>query len=180
MRFDPSTAECLVFTYKEGLLSPVAHDLKLRVTRFTVDVSDDLQRLEASFDPQSLRVASAMRDGREAPAVLSERDRKSIEQTIVDEVLEARRHPELRYASGSIVRRGDRALIAGTLTLHGHPRVLTVEAALADGDWTVSTRLHQPDFGIRPYSAMLGTLRIQPDVTVSLRLYTRGKPASGE
>jgi len=28
------------------------------------------------------------------------------------------------------------------------------------------TRLHQPDFGIRPYSAMLGTLRVDADVVV--------------
>lgn len=173
MRFDPSTAEVLVLTYKEGLLSPVAHDLKIQVTRFTLDVADDLQSLEATFDATSLRVVSAMRDGRENPGALSDRDRRTIEGNIVDEVLEAKRHPEIRFASGSIARREDRALIAGTLTMHGHSRLLTVEAALTDGIWRTTARIHQPDWGIRPYSAMLGTLRIQPEVTVTLTLKPR-------
>jgi hypothetical protein len=29
-------------------------------------------------------------------------------------------------------------------------------------------RLHQPDLGIKPYSAMLGTLKIQPGVAVEI------------
>ena len=33
--------------------------------------------------------------------------------------------------------------------------------------WMVTVvRLHQPDFGIKPYSALLGTLKIKPEVTV--------------
>jgi polyisoprenoid-binding protein YceI len=172
VRFDPSTADVFVFTFKEGLLSPVAHDLKLAVTRFHIDVSDDTQSLESSFDAASLRVVSAMRDGRENPGALSERDRRTIEGNIVDDVLDAKRFPEIRFASGSIARRGERALIAGTLTMHGKSRLCTVEAALTDGTWSTSTRLYQPDWGIKPYSAMLGTLRIQPQVTVSIALKT--------
>jgi polyisoprenoid-binding protein YceI len=170
VRFDPSTAEVLVFTYKEGLLTPIAHDLKLAVGRFEIDISDDQQMLEATFDASSLKVVTAMRDGRENPGALSEKDRRTIEGTIADEVLDARRYPQIRYASGSIARRDDRALIAGTLTMHGQSRLLTVEATWANSAWTTSARLHQPDWGIKPYSAMLGTLRIQADVTVSIRL----------
>lgn len=45
-RLDASSADCFVFTYKEGLLSAVAHDLKLRVTRFTIDTEGDAVRAE--------------------------------------------------------------------------------------------------------------------------------------
>lgn len=173
MRFDPSSADVFVFTYKEGLLSPVAHDLKLRVGAFTIDVADDLHSVESSFDAASLRVVAAMRDGREQPSALSERDRRSIEGTIVSDVLEAKKYPEIRFASGSIARREDRALVAGTLTMHGRSRLLTVEASLSEGCWRTSARLHQPDWGVRPYSAMLGTLRIQREVLVSVTLRTR-------
>jgi len=34
IRVDASSAECLVLTEEEGLLSAVAHDLKMRVTQF--------------------------------------------------------------------------------------------------------------------------------------------------
>src|SRR4051812_4209200 len=39
MRIDPASAECLVYTFKEGLLSAVAHDLKIRVERFEIEVT---------------------------------------------------------------------------------------------------------------------------------------------
>jgi polyisoprenoid-binding protein YceI len=170
VRFDPSTADCFVFTYKQGLLSPVAHDLKLRVTAFTIQVSDDYQTLEAVFEAASLRVEAVMRDGQEVQGVLSEKDQRQIEANIARDVLEAQRFPQIRFAAGSIARREGRALIAGTLTLHGYSRLFTVEAGLREGDWSTTARLHQPDFGIRPYSAMLGTLRIQPDVRVQVVL----------
>ena len=171
MRFDASTADCFVLTYKEGLLSPVAHDLKLRVTKFQIEVSDDLQHLEASFDSSSLRVESAMRNGREAPGVLSDRDKRTIETNIVEEVLQSKKHPEIRYASGSIVRRDNLALIAGTLTICGRSRLLTVEAIHIEDAWRSSTKINQPDFGVKPYTAMLGTLRIRPDITVTTHLH---------
>jgi hypothetical protein len=40
-----------------------------------------------------------------------------------------------------------------------------------EGDDVVGeVTLHQPDYGIKPYSAMLGTLKIRPDVKVRIRL----------
>jgi polyisoprenoid-binding protein YceI len=168
MRIEPSRAQCRVFTYKEGLLSAVAHDLEISVNRFTLELADDLSRVEATFDPRSLRVEHSLHDG-ERRAV-AERDRRTIEGNITDDVLEVRRYPDLRFVSSSIARNRDRATITGSLTLHGRTRPLTVEAALEGGRWRARVRLHQPDFGIKPYSAMLGTLRIQPDITVELTL----------
>ena len=163
-----------MLTYRQGILSSVGHDLRLRVTGFTIDISDDQQMIEAVFDANSVRVDSAMRDGKPLAGTLSERDRKQIEGNVVRDVLEAERFPEIRFASGSIARREDRALIAGTLTLHGYSRLLTMEATLRNGVWTTDARIYQPDYAIRPFSAMLGTLKIQPDlrVQVILRLPT--------
>jgi hypothetical protein len=56
MRFDEGSADCQVLTYKDGLLSPLGHDLVLGVTRFTIEVEGD--RVEASFAADSLRVLS--------------------------------------------------------------------------------------------------------------------------
>jgi hypothetical protein len=60
-KFNESQAECLVFTFKDGLLSKIAHDLKVQVTRLVVDVTPVAVRAE--FDLQSLRVVVAMKDG---------------------------------------------------------------------------------------------------------------------
>ena len=53
--FDATSAECLVFTYKEGLLSALAHDLEIRVPGFEVDVDDATLAVRARADPPRCR-----------------------------------------------------------------------------------------------------------------------------
>jgi len=166
MRLDVSSADCLVLTFKEGLLSVIAHDLQLRVATFAITIDERVWRVEASFDARSLRVVGAVRDGVVAFGALSDADKRTIEQNIVRDVLHTERYPEIRFVSEAAQARGDVLDITGTLTLHGGTRTIVVSARQAGRGWTAEVRLHQPDFGIRPYSAMLGTLRVQPDVTV--------------
>lgn len=166
-KWDAEDAELLVLTKKEGLLSKVAHDLKLRVTRFELSLEDgEAPRIELRCDAASLRVVNAMKGGRDAPELLSAGDRKKIEANIVGEVLHAKRHPEIRFVSTRVTRRGDTAEIAGTLALHGRERPLEATARRRGSRWVTEVSLHQPDFGIRPYSAMLGALKVAPDVAV--------------
>lgn len=168
-RFDAVSAECFVFTYAVGVLSALAHDLQLRVERFEVEIDCETGAIAATFDPASLRVVGAVRGGVVAPDVLGVRDRATIEQTITCEVLETARYPEIRFGAESAPRAGtgDAGLqIDGRLFLHGQTREVSLHGARHGGRYTVETRLHMPDFGIRPYSAMLGTLRVDPDVLV--------------
>ncbi|MCB9599113.1 MAG: YceI family protein [Sandaracinus sp.] len=165
--FDATRAECSVFTYKDGLLSKIAHDLRVKVERFEVKV--DGENVEATFDAKSLRVVCARKDGVDSHGTLSSGDRSKIESNIQKDVLETSRHPEIRF-TGKATIDGDRATVTGQLTLHGTTRPLTIEGRREGGRWVGRTRLHQPDFGITPYSAMLGTLKIQPTVEVELSL----------
>jgi polyisoprenoid-binding protein YceI len=145
---------CRVFAFKAGALSAMGHDLELVVDHCTLSLASDLSRVEATFDPASLRVV--------APASLNARDRAKIEATIQKDVLKTRRHPLIRFTSTRI----DEHRIEGTLELHGASRTISAELH-RDGDRTRATvSLNQPSFGITPYSAMLGALRVQPDVRV--------------
>lgn len=161
----------LVFTFKEGLLSAVAHDLKIRVTRFSIDVDEETGAITATFDPTSLRVVTAMKNGAEAHGALSDADRRKIEENIVADVLHAKRYPEIRFTSTSV--KEDDATgyhVRGQVTLHGKTREV-IFTSRTDGEGQVAeVKLHQPDFGIEPYSAMLGALKIKPDVLVRLAL----------
>lgn len=169
-RLDESSAECLVFTFKEGLLSAVAHDLKIAVTRFRIDIDESARRVEGRFDAASLRVVNAMRDGKESEGTLSADQKREIEGNIVRHVLASASHPEIRFASTSVSEEGDGFRLEGELALHGKTRPQSVSVR-RDGDRYVATaRLHQPDFGIRPYSAMLGALKVKADVEVRIGL----------
>lgn len=164
-RFDHGTATCLVFTYKEGLLSPIAHDLKIEVTRFSIETDPDVPSVRAELDPGSLRVVTAMRDGRPHDA-LSDKDKREIEKNIREDVLHTKRHASIRFASTAVRRDGDAFEVEGDLTLHGATNRIRTRVA-PEGDVLVAElTLHQPDFGIKPYRAALGALRVQADVEV--------------
>lgn len=163
IRFDGRTASCRVLTFKAGALSALGHDLELAVERFTIEV-DDAFAIDASFDPSSLRVLGASIDGRVEPLPASDRDK--IERTIVEEVLDARRHPTIRYRAAARRRDDGGFDLDGELVLHGASRPLRTRAERSGDRLVAEVRLSQPDFGIRPYRAMLGALRIQPEVLV--------------
>ncbi|MFN0246854.1 MAG: YceI family protein [Kofleriaceae bacterium] len=166
-KFDQNDAECHVFTFKEGALSALAHDLELAVRRFTIEVTDELA-VDAKFEASSLAVLHAIKDGR--PRDVSEGDKRKIERNIADDVLETRRHPEIRFRAAKAVPAGDGFVLAGELSLHGKTRPLEIKTRPANGKQVAEITLHQPDFGIKPFSAMLGTLKIKPDLKVRVSL----------
>jgi polyisoprenoid-binding protein YceI len=174
--FDAATAECLVLTYKEGLLSAVAHDLEIRVSRFDLDVDPETLAVQARFDATSLQVVGAVHDGAVNPGTLGESDRQKIQRSIEADVLHSAEHPAILFASTSVTPEGDGYRITGTLTLHGRSHPLTVTARPRGDRLVAEARLHQPDFGIKPYSAMLGTLKVKPDVTVRCAVPREGLP----
>jgi hypothetical protein len=132
-RITDKDADCRVYTFKEGLLSAVAHDLEIRVERCSLEWDEEKTRLEASWEPTSLRVLHAMKDGTPNPGALSERDKAKIESNIQGEVLEANRYGAIRFVSSSIAPEGDGFRVRGTLELHGKKR--DIEASVVREGW---------------------------------------------
>jgi len=169
-RYDAESADCRVFTYKEGLLSAVAHDLELRVGTFEVEIAEDRSSVSATFDPRSIRVVDAIVDGKRSPGTLSKRDKAKIDSNIVTDVLPVKKHPAVRFSSTELREVDTGWEIRGTLELAGRSRQLTVPVHREDGEAVGEVTIHQPDFGIKPYSAMLGALKIQPDIKIRIAL----------
>ncbi|MCP4804606.1 MAG: hypothetical protein GY913_35530 [Proteobacteria bacterium] len=143
-----------ILTFKEGLLSRVAHDLKLSVVGGVVIEDDGSARI----DPRSIRVVHAMNKGAPDLGALSDGDKRKIEKSMRADVLHVGRYPEIRFVPTS----ADQNRLAGHLHLHGARRA--IELVFQDGEARV--RLHQPDFGIKPFSAMMGALKVKPGVEV--------------
>jgi polyisoprenoid-binding protein YceI len=170
-RYTQDDAEALVFTFKDGLLSKIAHDLKLRITRFSVELDPAASSVSAELDAGSLVVVNAMHDGEEAPKALSDADKQKIETQIRKEVLETDRHEIVRFRGSPLERRADGGYsVSGELTLHGTTRPLRIETRLEGGRHVAEVELHQPDYGIVPFKAMMGTLKVKADVRLRLSL----------
>jgi polyisoprenoid-binding protein YceI len=159
-RYDASSAEILVFTFKEGLLSAVAHDLKFRATKFTVDVDGNSARLE--LEAGSLRVVNGMKEGVDAPSMIPASKFAEIEKNALHEVLEAKRYPVVQFVTTEVTE----TAIVGRLTLHGQ----TAEVRGVRSGSSAEFRLDQRRFGIKPFSAMLGALKVKPEVVVKVRM----------
>jgi polyisoprenoid-binding protein YceI len=169
-KLEASQVRCHVLTYKEGLLSAVAHDLWIDVTRMSVEVDGAAGKVEATFDATSLAVRCAMKDGAERPDALSAKDKRDIEDNIAKDVLGTKKHKEIRFRSRSVTAQGSGYVVSGTLELKGSARDVSFDLRPVGEQLEAKVRIHQPDFGIKPYSAMLGALKIKPDVDVILRV----------
>jgi hypothetical protein len=169
--YDASSCDVWIFTFKEGILSRVAHDLKLKLERFSVEISES--GVEAKFDTRSLRVECARSDGRDARGVLSARDVSKIEAQIREDVLHSDRFPEARFVSQSVEVAESRLKVRGQIDLHGRRKDVEAQFERRGEVWATELSLYQPDFGIRPFRAAFGALKVQPQIKVRLEVPAR-------
>jgi polyisoprenoid-binding protein YceI len=166
----PPGSTCRVFTFREGLFAGFGHDLELDVTRFTIDVDDVARTVTAGFDANSLRVVRALRDGTTLPDALSPADQASIEDVTAREILRAGSHPEITFRSTAAIAADGGWDVSGVLTIAGAEHPLAVAVRKQGDRWTATVPLHTPDWGIRPFKAMLGALKVKALVRVELSL----------
>lgn len=164
--YNESNAECFVYSYKDGLLSKMAHDLKHRVTRFLVHVDPATGAVEADVDATSLRVECIVKDGTELGNGLSPEDRRKIEGQIIRDVLHADVHPIIRFRSTHVAPSDEGLRIEGSLALNDCVRSVCALARRVEDRYLADLSIHQPDFNIKPFSAVMGALKIKPEVVV--------------
>lgn len=168
-RVNQSTAVCQIFTYREGLLSGLAHDLRISVNSFVIDLGGTDQFISARFDTRSLRVDCAMVNGRERPDILSLREQDDINKNIIREVLHTDIYPEILLYSLSVKKQEVDYIITGQLILHGQTREISfVVRKENERQYVSDVSLHLPDFGITPFSALFGAIRIKPDILIHI------------
>ena len=129
----------------------------------TVDLAADPSdtRLALTADPRSLRVRNATG----GMTALGDDDRQGIAQTIDEDVLKG---TAIAFASTRVRAAGSGLSVAGELELSGATHPITFELTLADGRLAARAVITQSAWGIKPYSALFGTLKVADDVTVAI------------
>jgi len=159
----------LVFTFKEGLLSRIAHDLRFHIERF--EISRDGDEIVARFWPDSIVVDGVMNGERFDPGGLAPRDRTKVIDTIRGELLRVRSHPTVDYRGRiEIGGEGRHIRVAGELELLGVRRPLVVAATREGGRIGARVTLRPSEFGLPPYKALAGAIRLQDRVRLDLDL----------
>jgi hypothetical protein len=161
-----------VRTARKGAAAKAGHDLVIEVTSWsaTLELADDPAQssLELDADAGSLKV----REGTGGVMELGDDDRREIEQNIDDEVLG--RHP-VQFRSTAVEADGDRLRVRGELTLAQRTNPVEFELGLgADGAISGSATLTQSAWGIKPYTALFGALKVADEVRVEVEGRTGG------
>ena len=152
----PDNATLTVHTRRGGAAAKAGHDLELRVTSWRARL--DEQSAELTADAASLRVVK----GTGGMQALGDEDKANIHQTIDDDVL---KRADIVFRSTRV----DGSRVEGDLTLGD--RTQPIEFELEPGaDGTIRARavVTQTRWGIKPFSALFGTLKVLDDVEVVL------------
>ena len=170
-------AKIEVFTYKDGLLARLAHDLRLSLGRFEIVREGD--EIRGRFWPGSLTVDGAIGRGGELDTrALSGSDRSKIAGNIAERVLDLARFPEAAFTGKLAAGEGTHTL-EGTLTLVGRAVPLRVSVRAAGGRLLAEVLLVPSRWGIAPYRALAGAIKLQDRVLVKLDLPADMKSWSG-
>ena len=156
--FGPENATLTVRTKRTGAAAKAGHDLLFEVTSWsaTLDLDAD-PALTLTADSGSLRVL----EGSGGIQALGDDDKAGIEQTIEEEVLMG---TPIEFRSTAVEGRR----LEGELELAGQRHPISFElAGDEDGRLTGSATFKQSDWGMKPYSALFGTLKVVDEVEVA-------------
>jgi polyisoprenoid-binding protein YceI len=169
--FGTDTGRITLRTSRDGLVAQAGHDLTIDAVRWSGDLV-----VAADRSPESLQAtvdlgALVVRVGTGGIKPLSDRDKREIAVT-ARKLLSADRFPEATFiATGFEPSVGGGGTVVGTLTLAGQSRPQRLHVIqTAPGVYHASTTIRQTDFGIKPYSAFLGSLKVADAVEVEVDL----------
>ena len=167
----PDQGRIILRTFRDGLAAQAGHDLTIEATRWSgvLGVNEDLSpaNIEVRIDMGALVV----RDGTGGVKPLTDRDRREIAVT-ARKVLASDRHPEAVFAAaGFEPEAGGGGEISGTLTIGGQARPLKVHVTQTGADrYHAEAQVVQTDYGIKPYTAFFGALRVRDAIDIAVDL----------
>jgi polyisoprenoid-binding protein YceI len=163
----PPHARLTIRTRRSGAAAKAGHDLLIEVERWgaTVDVAPDPAQsvFELNADSRSLKVV----EGTGGMKALGDDDRSSIMTTINEEVLKG---APITFRSTAVRPDGDgRFHVTGDLEIANGISLIAFDITISDdGRLTGGATVRQTEWGIKPYSALFGALKVADEVAVEV------------
>jgi polyisoprenoid-binding protein YceI len=165
---DPQCGTLTLHTGVEGKAAKMGHNLTIELRDWSA---------EATFDgdvPATVRLRAGLASlqvvkGEGGVKPVSDKDKASIRDNALS-TLKASAHPDVTFSSTSVRPTAGGYAVDGELSIAGTTGAATVELSVVDaGDhWTVTggAPVVQSEYGVKPYSAMMGGLRVADRVEV--------------
>jgi len=166
---DAADGELLVRTGVKGRAAQMGHRLTIVMRRWQAAVSwagGKPVTAELAVDTESLQVLR----GEGGVKGLSGPEKVVVRANALRS-LNAGRFPEIHFTTDTIETGDDGYRLTGALEIHGKSRKHVIDLCTEDlGDsWRMSAQstVRQSDYGVKPYSLLMGSVRVADDVTVS-------------
>ena len=158
----PEQGTLAVRTSRTGTVAKAGHDLLIHVTKWrgTLALGEE-PAVTLDADATSLKV----REGTGGMMALDDGDLANIEQTIDDEVL---KRQDISFRSTRVEATADGLSVTGDLTLRGTTRPIAFDLELSNGRVRGAVVVTQTEWGMKPYTALFGALKVADDVRVEI------------
>jgi polyisoprenoid-binding protein YceI len=162
----PEFGRLLVKTTRTGLGAKAGHDLTIEVTRWHGRVMVDAATPTNSSVTVEVQVDSLeVREGTGGVKPLTDADRAEIKKTL-GKVLHTAQHPTITFRSRRVEGSAGSFSVDGELTVMGVTRPVMVQGRVTDGRVVGGATVVQSRWGIRPYSAFFGALKLSDEVKI--------------
>jgi hypothetical protein len=166
---DATSGELLIRTGVAGRAARMGHRLTIAMTRWEATVSwDGAKPISAELTVETGSFAVLRGEG--GVKGLSEPEKALVKSNALKTLL-AGRYPEIRFGSADITLSDAGYRLAGALQIAGTSREHVIDVRTEDlGDsWRMSAEscVRQSEFGVKPYSLFMGSLRVADDVSIS-------------
>jgi len=161
----PDNGSLTIHTTRVGMAARAGHDLVLEASRWHATIQPEPAQLRAEVDATSLVV----QDGTGGVKPLSDSDRDEIRKNLAQKILKTEQNPTITFEStGGRVLDEHRWQFDGNLTIAGATMPIQVPV-LIDADGTrlrATVTVVQSRFGIKPFTAMMGALKVADEVEI--------------
>ena len=161
--FGPDNGSLKIRTGRTGGAAKAGHDLVIEVQSWHATLDPDGQpALTLSADSRSLQVLQ----GTGGIKSLTESDKADIKKTIDKDVLKG---CVIEFRSSEVSSTPGGLAVRGELSLNGKQRPAEFDLALGDdGRVTGRAKVTQSEFGMKPYSALFGALKVADEVDIEI------------
>jgi polyisoprenoid-binding protein YceI len=165
----PPDGELLIRTGVGGRAARMGHNLTIAMTSWEATVAwagTEPVTAELTVEIDSLEVLR----GESGVKGLSGPEKALVKSNALKS-LGANRYPEIRFAADTIGKTGEGYRLTGKLHIRGKARKHVIALRTEDlGDaWrmSVESSVRQTDYGIKPYSLLMGSVKVGDEVSVS-------------
>lgn len=164
----PADGDLHILTGVAGRAAKMGHRLTIGMGSWQAAVKwagGEPTAAELTVDVDSLQVLGG--EGGLTPLAGPE---KAVARSNALKSLDAKKFPQIRFTAGDIAKTAAGYRLTGTVEIHGTSRPQTVEVKVDDRGDTIGlsaqARLTQSEFGVKPYSLMMGALKVADEVTL--------------